>query len=217
MTSTRELVLENLLLRQRCTINDLAEAVNINPISVRHHITKLEASGLVSSLEERHGVGRPRRVYFLTEAGVEQFPTRYLNLTNRLLSKIKLSLSSDTLNGIFSQIAVDTAKNYFSTDQLQGVPFEKRLEIVKQMLTNEGFTITIEKQNGNFLINETSCPYFSIAEEHPEVCIMDHSLISTALGVPAKQTKCLRDGDSYCTYEVTPISPDSIQVNGVQA
>ena len=66
MSSTREQVLQILLNRQRSTINELADAVNINPISVRHHITRLEAEGLVTSEEERHGVGRPRRIYFLT-------------------------------------------------------------------------------------------------------------------------------------------------------
>ncbi len=87
--STRQRVLQTLLSRQRCTINELAEAVNINPISVRHHITRLEAEGLVTSEEERHGVGRPRRLYFLTEDGQERFPSRYLRFTIRLLEQLK--------------------------------------------------------------------------------------------------------------------------------
>jgi DeoR family suf operon transcriptional repressor len=74
MSTTRDLVLKTLLTRQRCTVNELAEAVGINPISVRHHVTRLEADGLVTSEEVRHGVGRPRRLYFLTENGMEQFP-----------------------------------------------------------------------------------------------------------------------------------------------
>ena len=64
--NTRERVMHTMLVRERCTINELAEAVDINPISVRHHIAKLEAESLVRSEEERHGVGRPRRMYFLT-------------------------------------------------------------------------------------------------------------------------------------------------------
>ncbi|NOQ40585.1 MAG: winged helix-turn-helix transcriptional regulator, partial [Anaerolineales bacterium] len=72
--NTRNRVLRTLLLNQRRTVNDLAEAVDINPISVRHHITKLEAEGLIQSEEERHGVGRPRLVYSLTNKGMEQFP-----------------------------------------------------------------------------------------------------------------------------------------------
>jgi len=65
MTSTREKILNTLLTKQRCTNNELANIVGINPISVRHHIDKLEASGLVTSEEERHGVGRPRLCIYL--------------------------------------------------------------------------------------------------------------------------------------------------------
>ena len=90
MGSTRNHVLQQLLTKQRCTINDLAEAVRIDPISVRHHIVKLEGEGLVDSTAERHGVGRPRRVYFLTEAGMEQ---------------LKSQLPSDAYENLFDKLA----------------------------------------------------------------------------------------------------------------
>src|SRR5512145_504515 len=105
--STRERVMQILLSRERCTINELAEAVDINPISVRHHITRLEADGLVTSEEERHGVGRPRRLYFLTERGREQFPSRYVRLTLRLLEQLKETMPSQLVNQLFSQMAVE--------------------------------------------------------------------------------------------------------------
>ena len=66
MSSTRDRILQTLLRQPRRTINDLAEAVGINPISVRHHLTSLQVEGLVTSEEERHGVGRPRLLYALT-------------------------------------------------------------------------------------------------------------------------------------------------------
>ena len=112
MSSTRELVLKTLLIKQRCTINDLAEAVGINPISVRHHVTKLEAASLVTSEEERHGVGRPRRHYFLTDAGMEHFPTRYLRLTTKLLAQLKENLPEKLVNEIFSNMASDLIAEY---------------------------------------------------------------------------------------------------------
>ncbi|MCK4488834.1 MAG: winged helix-turn-helix transcriptional regulator, partial [Anaerolineales bacterium] len=90
--NTRNGVLRTLLLHQRRTVNELAEAVDINPISVRHHVTKLEADGLIQSEEERHGVGRPRLVYSLTNKGMEQFPQRYLQLSLRLLQQLKANL-----------------------------------------------------------------------------------------------------------------------------
>lgn len=202
MTSTRENVLRTLLTRQRCTINELADAVGINPISVRHHVTKLEAEGFVTSEEERHGVGRPRRVYFLTEEGMEQFPTRYLRLTVRLLQQLKETLPEPMIDKLFTQVANDLVKDYTSDLQLDGVPMEERLDIVQDLLRGEGFTMEWDLQEDGYHIREVNCPYYHIGMDHPEVCIVDQTLISSMLNVPVKKVNCILDGDPFCTYVV---------------
>jgi predicted ArsR family transcriptional regulator len=202
MTSTRDKVLRTLLTRQRCTINELAEAVGINPISVRHHVTKLEAEGLVTSEEERHGVGRPRRLYFLTEDGMEQFPTRYLRLTVRLLEQLKETLPEPMVGELFSQVANDLVADYTSDLELDGIPLEERLDIVKDLLKNEGFTMEWERQDDGYHIREVNCPYYHVGQNHPEVCAVDQTLISNMLDVPVEKVKCILDGDSFCTYVV---------------
>jgi len=93
MKSTRERIIQTLLLNPKSTINDLANAVDINAISVRHHIISLQVEGLVLAQEERHGIGRPRLVYSLTESGAELFPTRYLRLVNQLFTQLKSRLT----------------------------------------------------------------------------------------------------------------------------
>ncbi len=198
--STRERVLETLLSRKRCTINELAEAVDINPISVRHHITRLEADGLVNSAEERHGVGRPRRIYFLTESGMEQFPTRYLRLTMRLLEQLKETLPPQMVAKLFSQMAQDVAADYQS--ELVGLSMEQRLDILKDVLAEEGFSVDWEIQGDFYQIRESNCPYYHVGQNHPEVCSVDQTLISTVLSVPAEKVKCMLHGDSFCTYMV---------------
>ena len=200
--TTRERVLQTLLVRQRCTINEIAEAVDINPISVRHHITKLQADGLVNSAEERHGVGRPRLVYVLTEDGMEKFPTRYLRLTTRLLSQMKESMPGPVVSKLFSQIAEDLASEYAS--DMQGLSMEERLDFVKDMLAQEGFTVEWEKKDGSYQIHEISCPYYQIGITHPEVCTVDQTLISKMLALPANKVQCILDGGSHCTYVVQP-------------
>ncbi|MCJ7702562.1 MAG: winged helix-turn-helix transcriptional regulator [Anaerolineales bacterium] len=202
MSTTRDFVLKTLLTRQRCTINELAEAVGINPISVRHHVTKLEASGLVISEEERHGVGRPRRLYFLTEKGVEQFPTRYLRLTVRLLAQLKETLPETMVNKLFSQVADDLITDYTSELNLKDLPIEERLDVVKNLLIAEGFTIEWERKEDGYHIHENSCPYYHIGQSHPEICAVDQTLISTVLSVPVSKVKCILDGDKLCTYIV---------------
>jgi predicted ArsR family transcriptional regulator len=196
--STRDRVMQTLLKRDQCTINELAEAVDINPISVRHHITKLEADGLVDSDEERHGVGRPRRLYYLTERGREQFPKRYVKLTLRLLEQLKDSMPENMVNELFSQMALDLAEDH--KDELAGLNVEEKLDLVQNLLNQEGFTANWERKGGTYQIHEASCPYIHIGQDHPEVCSVDQTLISTILDVPAQKIKCKLNGDTHCTY-----------------
>jgi predicted ArsR family transcriptional regulator len=203
-TTTRQRVLQTLLARQRCTINELAEAVDINPISVRHHINRLEAEGLVTSEEERHGVGRPRRLYFLTESGLERFPTRYLRLTIRLLEQLKDTMPQPMISRLFQQMAEEVASEY--NQRIAGLQMEDRLDLVTSLLRNEGFNVEWEKKEDEYHIREISCPYFHIGQSHPEVCTVDQTLISTMLAVPAAKVKCLLNGDAHCTYVVPTIT-----------
>jgi predicted ArsR family transcriptional regulator len=181
MKSTRDHILQTLLRQPRTTINELAE-------------------GLVSTEEERHGVGRPRLVYFLTEAGTERFPTRYLRLTTRLLDQLKSTMPEPMVSRLFSQMASDMADNY--TNQMQGLSMEERLNLTKTLLAEEGFNVEWEKTGTKYQIHEITCPYLRIGQSHPEVCTVDQILISRMLAVPAEKVQCILSGDTHCTYVV---------------
>jgi DeoR family transcriptional regulator, suf operon transcriptional repressor len=200
MKSTKDRILQTLLRKPKITINDLAEAVGINPISVRHHLTNLQMEGLIAADEERHGVGRPRLVYSLTEDGMEKFPTKYFRLTTRLLTQMKDSMPGPVVANLFSQIAEDMASEY--SDQMKGLSMEERLDFVKEMLAQEGFTVEWEKKGSEYQIHEISCPYYQIGVAHPEVCTVDQTLISKMLALPANKVQCILDGDTHCTYVV---------------
>ncbi len=201
--STKDRILQTLLRHPRATINELAEAVSINPISVRHHLTNLQMEGLVEGQEERHGVGRPRLVYILTEDGMEKFPTRYLRLTSRLLAQMKETIPGPMVSQLFSQVAEGLASDY--TQQMMGMKMEERLDFVKEMLSEEGFTVEWEKVGEQYKIHEISCPYLQIGQNHPEVCTVDQTLISKMLAVPAEKVQCILSGAAHCTYLVHPV------------
>ena len=206
MSSTREKILETILSRQRVTINDLAEQVGINPISVRHHIGKLEAESLVASDDERHGVGRPLRYYRLTEFGLESFPTRYMALTTRLLDNIKNTMPEGTVAALFTQLGTEMAKDASAEVDLNLLPLEERLEVLREFLQNEGFNISWEMQGESVHIKELNCPYYQVGQSHPEVCYVDRTVISSIMNGPATRVHCVLDGDNHCTY-VVPVIP----------
>ncbi len=79
---------------------------------------------------------------------------------------------------------------------------EERLDFVKSMLAEEGFTVEWERKGEQYQIHEISCPYYQIGVNHPEVCTVDQTLISKMLAVPAEKVRCVLNGGSYCTYVV---------------
>lgn len=200
MNSTRDKILQSLLKKPKSTINDLADVVGINPISVRHHLNNLQMEGLVESQEERHGVGRPRLVYLLTDEGMERFPTRYLQLTTRLITQMKESMPGPMVSKLFGKIAEDLVSEY--ANDIKGLSMEERLDFVKEMLAHEGFTVEWEKKGRQYEIHEISCPYYQIGMAHPEVCTVDQTLISKMLAVPASKVQCILNGGAHCTYVV---------------
>lgn len=200
MKSTRDRILQTLLNNPHSTINDLADAVEINTISVRHHLTNLQADGLVVAEEERHGVGRPRLVYSLTETGQEKFPTRYLQLTNRLLSHLKQTLPEEEVEKLFTDMAKDVASK--QARNLQNLPLEEKLNRLKDSLEEEGFSIEWEQDDTEYRINEIACPFYHIGQTHPEVCSMDQTMISTMLSIPTEKIHCVLNGDNHCTYVI---------------
>jgi predicted ArsR family transcriptional regulator len=202
MGSTRNLVLKQLLTQQRCTINDLAKAVKINPISVRHHVTKMQAEGLVDAAEERHGVGRPRRVYFLTEAGRERFPSRTIRFTNQLLAELRQQMPAEDFGRLFARMAEGIADQYATAQDLSDLTLRERLALIKEWLSKEGYSVQVQRGDKEIVIKETSCPYYYVGQTHGEVCAIDKALIAKVLAIEPERTSCLLTGDNHCTYVV---------------
>jgi DeoR family transcriptional regulator, suf operon transcriptional repressor len=147
-------------------------------------------------------VGRPRLVYVLTDEGMERFPTRYMQLTTRLLSQMKDSMPGPMVESLFNKIAEDLASQH--AIDMQNLSMEERLNIVKQILTHEGFSVQWEEKDGHYEIHEVSCPYYQIGTTHPEVCSVDQTLISKMLAVPANKVQCILSGAAQCTYVIQP-------------
>jgi DeoR family transcriptional regulator, suf operon transcriptional repressor len=200
-TPTRDTILRTLRARGRCTVNELATAAEVSPVSVRHHLANLQAEGMIGVEEVKHGVGRPRHQFFLTDAGHDLAPGRYYRLANRLLDEIKVSLPEDQVQSLFHGVASSMADDY--AVQLAGLPLEMRLSRLVNLLSEEGFDASLEDSDDKVIIRELSCPYYRIGLQHPEVCDVDQSFIASALDLPVERVSCLLGGDTHCTFAVT--------------
>ena len=202
-SATRDRILRTLRLRGKCTVNDLAEASGVSPVSVRHHLANLQAENLVESEEVKHGVGRPRLLFALSDTALEMFPSRYFRLTSRILEQIKDSMPASAVQGLFASVAATMAADY--AEQLEGLPLEERLQRLIELLSGEGFEAELQHNGNSVTIRELSCPYFRLGREHPEVCVIDQTFIATSLSLPVERVSCLLNGDTHCSFSI-PVS-----------
>jgi predicted ArsR family transcriptional regulator len=212
MSDSRDKILDALRLRGAMDVNELAVAVEIGALSIRHHLAKLQAQGLIETKESRVGVGRPKQLYSLSAAGNEKFPTRYLKFTDRLLDEIKSSMPAKVVQSIFSAMAQEiTVRN---ADKFKGKSLEKKLGALVEMLGEEGFVAKWNKAGSAYELTEYNCPYLVIGRRHPEVCTIDQTLISNVMELPVQKSSCLLNGDQHCVFVIG--EPKTTKANKVK-
>src|SRR5215210_2550328 len=99
--SSRQEILKLLRHRGELTAEDLAREVGITSVAVRQHLHILEASGLIATATERRPIGRPRRVYSLTERADDLFPSSYHLLANIILEQLQQREGSGGVMEVF--------------------------------------------------------------------------------------------------------------------
>jgi predicted ArsR family transcriptional regulator len=199
-SSTRDIILEAIKQANEATVDDLAQAADVSPVTVRHHLNSLQADGLLRTRSVRRKVGRPYYVYSLSERGHELFPQRYMRLSSMLLDELKARFPSELVSEMFNDVVDRLAAQHES--KLIDLTFEERLDYLVDMLATEGFLASWEATNGGYLLSEYSCPYYSVGQKHSEVCSFDKRLIRIVLDTDIVQTSCMLRGDPACNFAV---------------
>lgn len=211
MQETRHLILEILKTRGHATVDGLADALQLTPMTVRHHLGILEERGLVIAEVERGRVGRPHYVYRLTPAADELFPRAYHLLAERVLTKIKEQYGVDEARAILQAVALDLAAAH--ADEVADKSLAERLVRVEDIMAAEGFRVRLA-DGQQAAVEVCNCAYRHVAAQHPEVCELDHALMEGLIGQPLARVKHAPAGDDCCRFVVaeavtaeTPESP----------
>ena len=205
-------VLQVLLRRGPLTVKELQQALGLSGTAVRLHLNRLQAAGLVQATEERRGVGRPVKVYHLTEkartAMGSHSETLALTLLEEMLrlegpEKVRLLLQrvSDRLAGTYSQ-------------EVRSSNLYRRVQELAQALAQRGIVADVVLDEDAILIREYTCPYHDLAQDHRAICEMEQSMLSQVLGQPVELNACMMDGHQGCVFLV-PLSPEEGEGNKV--
>jgi DeoR family transcriptional regulator, suf operon transcriptional repressor len=198
MHATRQAILDTLNTTSRATVNDLAGAVGVKAITVRHHLNALLADGLVILEEQRQAVGRPLHVFALSQAGRALFPHKYTLMISKLLEQLSETLPPAAANHLIDALAktvVEDARTAFAD-----LPPRQRMRRLIELLAQQGFMAQWQRTDDGGQMVELQCPYFALGQRHPEICQIDEALIRMVVETDITRGSCLLSGDSICTY-----------------
>jgi predicted ArsR family transcriptional regulator len=182
------------------TVNGIAKALGLAPISVRYHLNLLERDGLIAIKKVRGAVGRPFNTYAITEGGRERLPHAYDLLAERMLTQIKQFSTPGQIEMMFRGMAETITAD--RSRHLAGSSVQEKIDNLVELLGAKGFLAHWEELNGDFVLKEYNCPYQHVRQHHPEICEMDKQIISNILHAPVDLDTCIAHGDDCCTYHV---------------
>lgn len=206
-----EPVLRFLKFRGPQTTGALARHLAVTGPGARKLLNNLLARGLVSYQDEAGAVGRPRRIWRLTEAAQSRFPDMHAALTVEIIQTIRTLFGQAGLNRLIDDRARDTEMRYRAA--LRAAPdLEARLDRLVALRTKEGYMAAWERAApGRYLLVENHCPICAAARNCQGFCRSELDIFRRALGPVAtvERTEHLLAGARRCAYLVTARDNDA--------
>ncbi len=206
MHAVRKHILEILKESGGATVAELAERLDMAPVSVRHHLDILQGDNLivVGRIERTGSVGRPQQIYQLTDDAGELFPNNFAVLATSMARQIKQILPPEQVNAVFQSLA-DEMIAEVDVAELAALPLTERLDRVTAFLNDHGYLARWEAcsdDDNTFVLYKHNCPYAGMSGEHRELCTMDQMLIDRLVGVHCDRTASVANNDRCCIYRI---------------
>ena len=212
---TKERILE-LLLDGSKSAGEVADRLQIQKSAARVHLESLQSLRAVRSKFKIEKMGRPKKVYELTEKGREFFPRKYDLFLNLVLDKIAGKKGQAEAREIIESIAEDIAsgirvkinKNNHSHD------LEQSLKIINDATNQMGFASSLERdeKDDSFYIQSRNCILHKVASANQDmICHGLHDkIISKALegnnpDARIELKECMALGNEYCRHNINII------------
>ena len=199
--TVRSRILDILKQSGQASVGALAERLDLAPISVRYHLDILLSDNLitVSQAEGRRRVGRPQKLYSLTENAESHFPDNFALLTAGVVRQMKQMLPPEKIEGCFRTLAEEMAQPV-TLQSSSDEELDERMGKVVAFLNERGYLAQWEPASGT--LRTHNCPYTGVAAEHKEICCMDLALVESLSGQSCECVQAIADGATCCSFRV---------------
>ena len=136
----------------------LAHALGITEVGVRQHLARLQDDGPVGFDDHAGEVGRPKRIWRLTEKGHARFPDTHADLTVSLIDSIRSVFGEAGLDRLIAA-RQDAMSSGYRRALAAHASLSERVAVLARLRTAEGYMAEFEAQaDGGFLLIENHCP-----------------------------------------------------------
>jgi predicted ArsR family transcriptional regulator len=201
----------DLLLRLRLdgpsSPEELAHRLGLSRTGVLQQLRALEAAGLVSREAVRHGVGRPRHVYDVTDAAQDLFPTNYDALASGLLAAIRAIGGEELVDGVFDErrrIARERVRQRMAERLPNDATLMDRARELAVIQDEQGYLAeAVVGPDGTIRLVERNCAIHRVSAEQPAACQAELDLFRDVLGADVQRETHIAAGDRCCTYRIS--------------
>lgn len=181
----------------------IATEMKVTTEGARFQLLKLANEGLVESITESKGRGRPQQIWSLTSVGQARFPDTHAELTVKLIRTIKETLGQKALDTIIEANGQSGVDKYLQ--ELKGIQgLENKVAQLAGVRDREGYMAEYEKDEEGYLLIENHCPICAAATECQNFCLSELNTFRTVLGenVIIKRVDHILSGSRRCAYRI---------------
>jgi predicted ArsR family transcriptional regulator len=216
LSSKSRMEILKLLYRKSMSVEEIADKLALQPITIRHHMQSLVESGFVDTVEERgRSVGRPKIYYkMLKEPPLVSYPKRqYLELTSFIINTLRTTTGEAQAKKLLRragfEMGVDTVKKLVSEhgiNEWDSKAYEQYfIGGYLEKIGAEPEILEVSTRRISYCLH--NCLFSEVSIKMPEImCDTLHEgfhegLIKTmGKDVRLERKTCMSKGDAFCEY-----------------
>ena len=200
-------ILYLLKIRGAQTASVLAEQLQLSPMAIRQHLQALQAERLVNYTEEKRPLGRPVKLWGLSERAAAIFPDSHADLLVDLLQSVEAVFGTPGLERLIAEREQRQIQNY--TQKISDAEdWRSRVYAIAHIRTLEGYMAeAIELSDNAMLLIENHCPIHRAAASCGLLCKAELEVFKTLLGATVKieRVEHILASDRRCAYRISPV------------
>ena len=202
---SRRRIIEFLKLHGAQDAATIAEETGTTAMAVRQHLYQMQDEKLVVFKEEPRPVGRPAKLWELTEEANRYFPDAHAALAVDLIGSLEQTFGSGGLEKLVAQRAEEQTADYL--DRIpKRASLKTKLAKLAEFRTEEGYMAEVcDLENGEALLIENHCPICSAAASCTGLCSAELDVFRKVLGNKARveRTELILEGSRRCAYRIS--------------